>query len=384
MEVIFISGIFMSFFIVLLLLTKKPKALPDKILAVWIAVIGIHLLGYYYNQIGYWEKYPHLIGITAPVPLFHGPLLYFYCLYALRGEQIFRTVDYLHFFPGVFAFLYMFNFFFFYTAKEKIMIDRGEINDFGLFSIVLLVAILISGIGYSVLSYRLTIKYKLKIKNRFSHSEGISLKWLRYCIISIGLVFFSAIIVFVFRDLFDVHFHYNPEHIFYTIMVVFIFYLGFFGIRHENILVNNPLHEVNEKENNSTHEKYRNSGMRAEVAVELYNRLTHFMEEKKPYLNPRLTLAELAGHLDVSTNQLSQIINQQARGNFHDFVNKYRVEEFLQNAKCNNKFSLLALALDAGFNSKSSFNHIFKKQKGVSPSQYLSKMQIKQQEDLSS
>lgn len=87
MEVIFISGIFMSCFIVVLLLTKKDKALPDKILALLIAFIGIHLLGYYFKQTGYWEKYPHLIGLTAPVPLFHGPLLYLYCLYALRGAK---------------------------------------------------------------------------------------------------------------------------------------------------------------------------------------------------------------------------------------------------------------------------------------------------------
>jgi AraC-like DNA-binding protein len=103
------------------------------------------------------------------------------------------------------------------------------------------------------------------------------------------------------------------------------------------------------------------------------------MEEKKPYLNPKLSLQELAQNLDISSNRLSQIINQQAEVNFHDFINQYRIEEFLRNAKSNKNYSLLALALDAGFNSKSSFNHIFKKQKGISPSLYLLKMQNKQQ-----
>jgi AraC-like DNA-binding protein len=115
--------------------------------------------------------------------------------------------------------------------------------------------------------------------------------------------------------------------------------------------------------------------MKAEMATEFYQKLIKFMEEKKPYLNPKLSLPELAQQLGISPNQLSQIINQQAEVNFHDFVNKYRVSEFLQNAKSNKSFSLLALALDSGFNSKSSFNYIFKKQKGISPSQYLSKMQ---------
>ena len=379
MEVIFISGIFMSLFIVILLLTKKEKTLADKILAVWITVIAIHLLGFYYYQIGYWEKYPHLIGITAPVPLFHGPLLYLYCLYALRGQQRIRAVDYLHFMPGVFAYLYLFKFFFFYTAKEKILVDTGEITIFQTFSIVLLITILISGLLYTFLSYRLTLKYRDKLKDRFSYSEGISLKWLRYCIVSIGLIFLFALLVFLLRDGLEYTFPFNPEYIFYSILIVFIFYIGYFGIKHENIFVNNPLTENGETSKEAPLTKYKNSGINSEIAIELYEKLLKFMEEKKPYLNPRLSLSELSRELDISSNQLSQIINQQAGVNFHDFVNKYRVEEFLLIAKNNQNFSLLALALDAGFNSKSSFNYIFKKQKGLSPSQYLSEIQTRQQ-----
>ncbi|MBZ0099838.1 MAG: hypothetical protein K8F30_12170, partial [Taibaiella sp.] len=158
MEGIFISGIFLSFFIVFLLLTKKQKALSDKILSIWLAIIGIHLLGYYYYQIGYWELYPHLIGTTVPFPLLHGPMLFLYTLYSLRNDHKIRKIDFLHFAPAVAAYLYMFNFFFFYTAEEKRMIDRGEIQDYSLFALVLLIVILISGISYSVLAYRLTIK----------------------------------------------------------------------------------------------------------------------------------------------------------------------------------------------------------------------------------
>jgi AraC-like DNA-binding protein len=117
--------------------------------------------------------------------------------------------------------------------------------------------------------------------------------------------------------------------------------------------------------------------MKEEQVIQLYKKLLQYMENEKPFLNPKLSLSELAKQLDISINQLSQIINQQARVNFHDFVNRYRVEEFLLNAEKNKNFSLLALALDAGFNSKSTFNSIFKKQKGLSPSQYLAKKELK-------
>ncbi len=372
MKVIFISGIFLTFFIVVLLLTKKQKALTDRILAVWFVIIGIHLLGYYYNQQGYWEIYPHLVGVTAPFPLLHGPMLFLYTLYSLRSDHKLRRVDYLHFIPVIAAYLYMSNFFFFYSAEEKRMLDRGEIQDYHVFAIVLLVAILISGLTYTVLSYRLTIKHKQKIDNYFSYNEGINMKWLRYCIISIGLVFVSATLIYVLRDAFGVSFSFNAEYIIYLIIIGFVFYIGYFGIKHENIFINRTQTENLYSEEKGRIEKYKNSGMTKKVAGELYKKLLGIMEEKKPYLHPKLSLAGLAQQLDISPNQLSQIINQEAQVNFHDFINNYRVEEFIRKANENKNFSLLALALDSGFNSKSSFNTIFKKQKGITPSQYLS------------
>jgi AraC-like DNA-binding protein len=372
MDVIFISGIFLSFFIVFLLLTKKQKALNDKILAVWLAIIGIHLLGFYYNQAGYWEIYPHLIGITAPIPLLHGPLLFLYTLYSLRNDCKLRRIDYLHFTPAIASYLYMTKFFFFYTPDQKIMLDRGEIADYSIFSTVLLAGILISGLSYAILSYRLTIKHKQKIDKYFSYSEGISMKWLRNCILSIGMVFLSATVIILLRYSLGISFSFNADYIIYLIIIGFVFYIGYFGINHENIFINNPYPENIEKEGSELARKYKKSGMKKEVAAEWYQKLLKIMKDEKPYLDPKLGLAGLAKQLEISPNQLSQIINQEAQVNFHDFVNNYRVEEFIQRAHKNKNFSLLALALDAGFNSKSSFNYIFKKQKGLAPSEYLS------------
>ena len=380
MEVILISGIFLSFFIVVLLLTKKQKALTDKILAVWIAIIGIHLLSYYFNQLGYWEKYPHLIGVTAPFPLLTGPMLYLYSLYSLRSDRKVRLVDYLHFAPMVAAYLYMSNFFFFYTAEEKRMLDKGEISDYSVFTIVLLVAIYISGLSYSILSYQLTIKHKHKINNYYSYSEGINIKWLRYCILSIALVFLSGTIIIVLRDVLGVQFSFNADYIIYVVIIGFVFYIGYFGIKHENIFTNNTQTENSEAEEIKLAEKYKNSGMKKDVATELYEKLLKIMADDKPYLEPNLSLAGLAQRLEISPNQLSQIINQLAKVNFYDFVNKYRVEKFIQKANENKYFSLLALAFESGFNSKSSFNNIFKKQKGLTPSKYLSKQVLKDTE----
>jgi len=345
MEVILISGIFLSFFIAFLLLTKKNKALTDKILSIWLTIIGIHLLGYYFNLIGCWQIYPHLIGTTVPFPLLHGPMLFLYTLYSLRNDQKVRTIDYLHFIPAIAAYLYMFNFFFFYTTEEKKMLDRGEITDFSVFALVLLVVILISGISYSILSYQLTRKHQRKIDNCFSYNEGINIKWLHNCILSIGALFFSAIIIVVSRDAFGVQFSFNADYIIYLIIIGFVFYIGYFGIKQENIFTNNSMPTNSGTEKAESLEKYKNSGMVKDVASKLYATLLKTMDEQKPYLDPQLSLSRLAKLLDISPNLLSQIINQEAQVNFHDFVNSYRVQEFIEKASKNKNFRIRLISI---------------------------------------
>ena len=138
MNVIFTIGIFISLFQFVLLLNKKNKSLPDKVLASLMLIIGIHLSSYYLYHLGYWDTYPHLIGITAPLPLFYGPILYLYILYSLRSENHIRKRDHLHFLPAVLSYLYMFQFYFFYSAEEKRLVDLGQIDDFDVFSNLLL------------------------------------------------------------------------------------------------------------------------------------------------------------------------------------------------------------------------------------------------------
>jgi len=96
------------------------------------------------------------------------------------------------------------------------------------------------------------------------------------------------------------------------------------------------------------------------------------MEDEKPYLDNRLSLKQLAELIDLTTNHLSQIINEKLNKNFFDFINEYRIKEVKQNLS-NPKlqhYTLLAIAFQSGFNSKSSFNDIFKKNTGLTPSEY--------------
>ena len=112
--------------------------------------------------------------------------------------------------------------------------------------------------------------------------------------------------------------------------------------------------------------------MSKDATEAIAKKLQDFMEAEKPYLQDDISLQMLADKIQVPPNQLSQAINQELQMNFYDYVNSFRVEEFLtkRNDPANKHFTLLAIALDSGFPSKASFNRNFKKVTGKSPSQY--------------
>lgn len=372
MEIVLNIGIVLSIFLGILLFSKKDKVLTDNLLAVWLFVIGIHLTGYFLFHKGYWEMYPHLIGVTAPLPFLYGPFLYLYVLYSIKNNSHLRKVDYLHFLPVLLSYFLMFHFFFFYSTEKKVQVYKGTIDDYnGTLASIMLVGFIISGITYTILAYIKLVKREKVVQESFSDTTRINLKWLRYTIIGIGLFFLVGTIVSILREVIGFQFPFNADILFYSIIVGFIVFTGYSGIRQQDLFANTSIQEI---ELVKTESEYKNSSLKKDDATKIHDELLELMKEDKPYLNPKLTISELAQDLSTSTNHLSQVINQYEKVNFYDFVNKYRVEEFIENAQNNSEFSLLANAYDSGFNSKSTFNTAFKKIKSVTPSQYLSSL----------
>ena len=98
------------------------------------------------------------------------------------------------------------------------------------------------------------------------------------------------------------------------------------------------------------------------------------MEKEALYKKNDLTLQDLANRLDTHPNYLSQVINEMEHKNFYNYINSLRVKEFIRSASRGEtkSYTLLALAFDSGFNSKSTFNKYFKESTGKSPSEYFS------------
>jgi AraC-like DNA-binding protein len=187
---------------------------------------------------------------------------------------------------------------------------------------------------------------------------------------------------------------------------LFVVFIGYFGIKQVGIfthqeqlyaapnnvflqnneasdLVDNNLEinglQIEPEENTSTElatletakKKYSKSGLSETLAIKAHEELTALMSKEKLFTASELTLADLAIKLNIHPNYLSQVINEKEGKNFYDYINSLRIEEFRRLVLLpeNKKYTILALAYDCGFNSKSSFNKYFKKATDLSPSE---------------
>ncbi len=118
--------------------------------------------------------------------------------------------------------------------------------------------------------------------------------------------------------------------------------------------------------------KYNNSSLKPALVDGYIDKLLFAMEEEKLYLNSRLSIHKLAQEIKIPRQYISEILNIHLEKNFQDFVNAYRIEEFTKRLQSDQyeHYTLFAIANEVGFNSKSSFNAIFKKMKGLTPSEY--------------
>jgi AraC-like DNA-binding protein len=150
----------------------------------------------------------------------------------------------------------------------------------------------------------------------------------------------------------------------------FVILIGYFGLKQKVIFTSENI--ISNEDISKVQTKYSGSRLSDSESKQLASKLTDYMKSERPYLNPDLSLPQLAAELNISSHYLSRVINEQFNLNFFDFVNGYRVASFKE--KINDpefrNYSLLGIAFECGFNSKSAFNRIFKQITGITPSQF--------------
>jgi ligand-binding sensor domain-containing protein/AraC-like DNA-binding protein len=138
--------------------------------------------------------------------------------------------------------------------------------------------------------------------------------------------------------------------------------------------------QIAEQEKPEPKEKYKTSALLPETVEQVLPRLTRLMEDEKLYLDPDLTLKKLSERLQVHYNHLSRIINEHLGKSFNDYINTYRIEEAkkrLADPREARK-TVLEIAYDTGFYSKSVFNTAFKKFTGMTPSQFRNEQRVQE------
>jgi AraC-like DNA-binding protein len=381
MEAFLYIGSAQSVFAAFLMLSKRNRSFADNVLGAWLVIISLQLIT---NLLAL--KYPRFVIpeliMLKTLPFTYGPFLYIYTKSLISDNPVFHPRFRLHFIPfAVFSFYVLL-----FSSEESIINEiRRNFLEGKLSAIHIIYSISIFA-SISIYVFRVFIlvrKYKEKAFDHFSSdSEEINLRWLKTISLIFALAYFGAAtarfynIYFEQKDLFI-----HPE-LFPSIgLILFSYAIGFFGFNQSAIFAKKGVRvwelELTEyKPVEIKKEKYERSGLKKEDEERYLQQIMRYLEIEKPYLDGDFSIEHMSKYLKIPKHHLTQTINECLNKNFYTIVNEFRVEEvkrLMFDEKYKN-LTIIAVAYDSGFNSKASFNTIFKKSTGLTPSEYRKKV----------
>jgi AraC-like DNA-binding protein len=341
--------------------------LANEILAAWLFLICIEMIIVLVNETLI-ELYPIKI-----LPYSYGPLLLLYAKWMTTENPRFDLHYLWHFAP-----------FMIFLIASLVFIDKPVMNGthgflvidrFVPFRIVYGVTFFLSITAYSIATFVEIHRHQKRLKEVVSYSSGkITLQWL----LGLSITFYAGyVIMFIFGgiDILVGFMDFDPYEISFIGLTILTFLFGVFGFHQPSIFeevvkVESDLMPIDREPDTK---KYQKSGLRQKDVADYVNKIRKYMVIEKPYLDRELTIYDLSDQLKISRHILSEVINEHMGMNFYNLVNEYRVNEVKERMKGDDMkhLTILAIAYDSGFNSKSSFNTIFKEKTGQTPSEYL-------------
>jgi len=376
------AGLILAILFIALILTKKNKLIQDYYLAFFIFLLGTYLVLKYIFQNKLELNYPIIIYFDIYYWVLLGPTLYVYTLISICKDNRFKSKYLFTLIPALLVTILFYQYIFilpldFISEEQKtfpIYVDIGAII----------------WLYNSPIFYILTIltlrKHRKSIVNFYSSRKSVDLKWLYY--LSNGFAVFLFLLLFktTIRWLFNWEILLDFYGISVVVTVLYIFGIGFFGFKQQGIFNNLPNFNENSglsslKTNNAGNKNgngnYQKSAIDETEAAKIISKLKILMAEEEPFLECELNLPMLANKIGVSTHKLSQVINKYFNKNFFDYINEYRINKVksLLSDSANNHFKIIELAYQSGFNSKTTFYNLFKKNEGLTPSEFRQKFQ---------
>lgn len=386
----FLHGI--VFFFLLLQRGIQEGSLADKLLAALLLLLCFHISQYMLGFGGWYDSRDAHSTFMFYFPfhntLLFGPLIYFYFLSISNQKFRLNRQHWLHFLPGgimILVFLVMFvwevviqhelhgmelplhsgtqgN-----LAKYYQEHIAGLFHDLGYISMFVYLALTIT-------IYR---NYQQYINEHFSNTEEIQFSWLRNILYaSIGLIAFGF--VYDLINEYFINMNYSQYWFSYFAVVIFIYVIsiaGFMGTKQLPPTLNFvPETSPSLAAKAADLEKIAENEL---TIVSQWKDKLQILMKKEIYLDPGLSLQDLANHLQTNTSILSKVINSGFGMNFNDFINSHRVEAVKDKLRAgeHEQLTLTSIAYDCGFNSKATFNRAFKKFTKKSPREFLTQME---------
>lgn len=368
LEPVLYIGITQSIFGGLVIATRKPQTPSDRFLASWLFIIALEMI-LALVKLTWLEHLPYEIPFLV-IPLVYGPFLYLYVRTLISPDPKWQWSDLAHFGPFI---LFLGLAFLFRTGPDETSTLPIWAHPSRMAKIIYELLIFASFSTYSIIVYVLLTRHRKAIHEEFSFSSSkITLTWLLFVSITVYasylLTFLSAGI-----QMLVIHLPFDPKIFSFTGLTLFSFAFSFYGHRQAQIfsITANISDPVENGSPNSS--KYAKSGLHTEDLKKFIDGMDTLMNHKKLYLNPELTLAEVSAELRIPKHHLTQALNTELGKNFYAYINELRVKKFMEmvvDAKYKH-FTFLAIAFECGFNSKSTFNSVFKRITNFTPSEYL-------------
>ncbi|MFZ5942273.1 MAG: helix-turn-helix domain-containing protein [Bacteroidota bacterium] len=365
LEYMYLGGIALVLAAISILISKKDLSDAYKCLAVWMLFVALDFFHSLLNFFFFFSL-PDLIIF----PFAYGPLAYLYVKSLTERDFVFRLKVILHFLP-LLLFLQVPLFW-----PDIITInaqDFWDLDDQTILGLINFCSFIILSVIYLVKVLRLIGKHRYRLGDEYSYrSSRITLNWL---FITAILMLSSFVLTAVFALVFTLQ-EINPVDpvIFFQItMFIFSVIITWNGVRQPRIY-GLPVLDGAEQEKTG---KYTKTGLHPEEEHKLAVLLDELMQKEKLFLNGNLMLKDVAERLEIPGHYLSQVLSKQMKRNFFTYINEFRVEEAKRRIRGEEyrNHTLLSIAYDSGFNSKSSFNNIFLRIEGITPSEYRNQKQ---------
>ena len=187
----------------------------------------------------------------------------------------------------------------------------------------------------------------------------------------IGLFCSETVIIITLALMYVYYGRFPDVRLLFIVLTVFIYWISYKQLQQPNLFLayENSMDPVQLQIQGRT--KYNNSGLKEADAIKISNQLKTAVQDQKLFLNPDLTIDQLAKRLDVSRHHISQVLNERFQVTYNDYINDHRLTEARSRLRSSKYkyYTISAIAMDSGFNSVSTFHDLFKKKFKQTPSQ---------------